>query len=39
MAHEYDARLGDLITELGGDRVRDLFRELMQRALQELIDT
>jgi transposase-like protein len=39
MAREHDARIGELITELGGDRVRDLFRELMQRALQELIDT
>jgi putative transposase len=39
MAREHDARIEELITELGGDRVRDLFRELMQRALQELIDT
>jgi putative transposase len=39
MAREHDARIGELITELGGDRVRDLFRELMQHALQELIDT
>ena len=38
MAREHDARLGELITELGGDRVRDLFRELLQRSLQELID-
>ena len=38
MAHEHDARLGELITELGGDRVRDLFRDLLQRALQELIE-
>jgi putative transposase len=39
MAREHDARIGELITELGGDRVRDLFRELLQRSLQELIDT
>ncbi len=39
MAREHDARIEELITDLGGDRVRDLFRELMQRALQELIDT
>ena len=39
MALEHDARLGELITELGGDRVRDLFGELLGRALQELIDT
>jgi transposase-like protein len=35
MMHEFE----DLMTELGVDRVRDLFRQLMQRALQELIDT
>ncbi|MDP8958286.1 MAG: IS256 family transposase [Actinomycetota bacterium] len=39
MALDHDARLGELIAELGGDRARDLFRELLQRALQELIDT
>ncbi len=33
------ARERELITELGGDRVRDLFRELLQRSLQGLIDT
>jgi putative transposase len=39
MAEVHDARLVELVEELGGDRVRDLFRELLQRALQELIDT
>jgi hypothetical protein len=39
MAHDHDARLGELIAELWGDRARDLFRESLQRALQELIDT
>lgn len=34
MADEHDARLGGLIAELDGDRVR----ELLQRLLQELID-
>ncbi len=39
MAESHDARLLELVEELGGDRVRGLFRELLQRALQELIDT
>jgi putative transposase len=39
MAEIHDARLLELVEELGGDRVRDLFRELLQKALQELIDT
>jgi transposase-like protein len=39
MAEVHDARVLELVEELGGDRVRDLFRELLQRALQELIDT
>ena len=39
MAQVHDARLLELVEELGSDRVRDLFRELLQRALQELIDT
>ena len=38
MAERHDARLLELVEELGGDRVRDLFRELLQRSLQELID-
>jgi putative transposase len=39
MAEIHDARVFELVEELGGDRVRDLFRELLQRALQELIDS
>ncbi len=41
MADVHDARLRELmelVAESGGDRVRGLFRELMRRALQELID-
>jgi hypothetical protein len=33
MAVSHDARLLELVEELGGDRVRDLFRELLQRSL------
>ena len=39
MAEGHDARLLELVEVLGGDRVRGLFRELLQRALQELIDS
>ena len=39
MAEGQDARLLELVEVLGGDRVRGLFRELLQRALQELIDS
>ena len=38
MAESHDARLAELVTELGGDDVRFLFRDLVQKALQELID-
>ena len=38
MAESHDARLVELVEELGGDDVRFLFRDLVQRALQELID-
>ena len=38
MAEHHDARLAELVTELGGDDVRFLFRDLVQKALQELID-
>ena len=34
----HDARLAELVTELGGDEVRFLFRDLVEKALQELID-
>lgn len=38
MAEIHDARLAELVAELGGDDVRFLFRDLIQKALQELID-
>jgi putative transposase len=38
MARSHDARLAELVTELGGDEVRFLFRDLVEKALQELID-
>ena len=38
MAHDDDARVADLLARLGDDGVRDLFRRLLERALQELID-
>jgi putative transposase len=38
MADSHDARLAELVGELGGDDVRFLFRDLVQGALQELID-
>jgi hypothetical protein len=34
MAREHDARIGELITELGGDRFRDLFREPLERSVR-----
>jgi hypothetical protein len=34
MADAHDGCLVELVEELGGDRVRGLFRELLQRALQ-----
>ena len=38
MAQSHDARLAGLVAELGGDEVRFLFRDLVEKALQELID-
>jgi len=38
MAQSHDARLAELVGELGGDEVRFLFRDLVEKALQELID-
>ena len=38
MAQGHDARLAELVTELGGNEVRFLFRDLVEKALQELID-
>jgi putative transposase len=38
MAESHDARLAELVGELGGDDVRFLFRDLVQKAMQELID-
>jgi transposase-like protein len=38
MAAVHDGRLLELVGELGGEPVRDLFRDLLERSLQELID-
>jgi transposase-like protein len=38
MAESHDGGLAELVTELGGDEVRFLFRDLVQKAMQELID-
>ena len=39
MAHGDDAAVADLLARLGEDGARDLFRRLLQQALQQLIDT
>lgn len=39
MAESHDARLVELVTELGSDEVGFLLRDLLQRALEESIDT
>jgi putative transposase len=38
MTHDDDARLDDLIAHLGDGDSKDLFRTLLQRGMQELID-
>ncbi len=38
MAQSHDARLAELVGELGGEEVRFLFRDLVEKALQDLID-
>lgn len=39
MVHEHDdARLADLLARLGDGDARELFRRLLESALQELID-
>ena len=38
MAHDDDARVAELLARLGDDDLRDLFRRLLERSLQELID-
>lgn len=38
MVQGHDARLAESVGELGGDEVRFLFRDLVEKALQELID-
>jgi transposase-like protein len=38
MAQRHDARLAELVAELGGDEIKFLFRDLVEKALQELID-
>ena len=39
MAHPDDAVLADVLARLGDDGAKDLFRRLLQEALQQLIDT
>src|SRR5665213_520948 len=39
MTHDDDARVADLMERLGDGSTRDLFRRLLEGALQELIDT
>lgn len=39
MAHHDDAALADVLARLGDDGARDLFRRLLEQALQQLIDT
>ncbi len=39
MAHVDDAVLADVLGRLGDDGTKDLFRRLLQEALQQLIDT
>ena len=38
MTHQDDARLDDLLAHLGDGDTKDLFRTLLQRGMQELID-
>jgi putative transposase len=38
MATDDDARIADLLVQLGDEGTRDLFRRLLERALQDLID-
>lgn len=38
MTRDDDARLGDLLAHLGEGDTRDLFRMLLERGMQELID-
>lgn len=37
MARSHDARLAELVAELGGDEVRLLFRDLVEKALQAVL--
>jgi len=38
MTQHDDARLDDLLAHLGGGHTKDLFRTLLERGMQELID-
>src|SRR3546814_20320882 len=38
MAHEDDARVADLVARLGDADATDLFRRLVERGMQDLID-
>ena len=39
MTHHDDARLDDLLAQLGNGDSRDLFRRLLERGMQDLIDS
>ena len=39
MTHEDDARVADLVARLGDADATDLFRRLVQRGMQDLIDS
>jgi putative transposase len=39
MTHHDDARFDDLVAQLGDGDSRDLFRQLLERGMQQLIDT
>ena len=38
MTHQDDARVADLVAQLGDGDTKDLFRRLLERGMQELID-
>jgi hypothetical protein len=38
MTHDDDARVADLIGRLGDGDTKDLFRRLLERGMQDLID-
>ena len=38
MTHHDDARFDDLVAQLGDGDTKDLFRQLLERGMQQLID-